>query len=67
MGQFCHMTARGPACSPKTNWPIYGVAVGPSARWPLGRRAAMPYDESLKTRGAGGTAALAREVIPTFR
>jgi hypothetical protein len=27
----------------------------------------MPYDDSLKTRVAGGTAALTREVIPTFR
>jgi len=44
MGQFCHMTARGPACSPKTNWSTY-----------------------VKTRVAGGTAALTREVIPTFR
>jgi len=35
MGQFCHMTARGPACSPKTNWSTYAVAVGPSARWLL--------------------------------
>jgi hypothetical protein len=67
MGQFCHMTARDPACSPNTNWSTYAVAVGPSARWPLGWTAAMPYDESLKTRVAGGTAALAREVIPTFR
>src|SRR5712691_8036800 len=46
MGQFCHMTARGPACSPKTDWSTYAVAVGPAPKRRAARMASPAPDPS---------------------